>query len=194
MDYHSGPYGVTFSTGQTWCRLNVTINNDDVLENNETFNLTINSSLLPSNVEVDNPGQAIVTIIDDDSMYIIAHAWMELHNFIVTAGHNSFVKHNYKHRPAIAIATCDALMSILVHVHTCSYEKRGSAILKVHFRGTSSLVVWVSRTSWFYSQMGLFVSCCFLEQGILLTLLQSTQLHYLEKVRQQHCRSGRSSS
>ena len=76
--YHSGPYNIIFPVGETHFLLNVTIVNDNILENNETFNLTINSSSLPGNVEVGNPGQATVTIRDDDGMYAIA--WIKLHS------------------------------------------------------------------------------------------------------------------
>ena len=68
VDYHSGPYSVTFSVGQTRFLLNVTIENDSILENNETFILSINSSALPENVNVGNPAQATVIIKDDDGM------------------------------------------------------------------------------------------------------------------------------
>ena len=37
-----------------------------ILEGNENFMLTINPSLLPTGVTVGNPGQATVTIVDDD--------------------------------------------------------------------------------------------------------------------------------
>ena len=74
-DYHSGPYHITFPVGETHFLLNVTIVNDNVLENNETFNLTINSFSLPDNVKVGDPGQATVIIKDDDGMFI---AWTEL--------------------------------------------------------------------------------------------------------------------
>ena len=47
--------------------LNVTINNDMLLENNETFQLIINSSPLPNRVTVDSPSVATVTIVDNDS-------------------------------------------------------------------------------------------------------------------------------
>ena len=76
-DYHSGPHNITFPVGEARVQLNVTIVNDNILENNETFNLTINSSSLPNNVKVGNPGQAIVIIRDDDGMFI---AWTELHS------------------------------------------------------------------------------------------------------------------
>ena len=76
-DYHSGPYDITFPMGETRFLLNVTIVNDNILENNETFNLTINPSSLPGNIKVGNPGQATVIIRDDDGMLI---AWIELHS------------------------------------------------------------------------------------------------------------------
>ena len=45
----------------------IPINNDDILEGSENFTLTINpSSLPPTGVTVGNPGQATVTIVDDD--------------------------------------------------------------------------------------------------------------------------------
>ena len=51
--------------------LNVTIINDVLLENNETFQLSINSSSLPNRVTVDNPSVATVTIVDNDSKLIL---------------------------------------------------------------------------------------------------------------------------
>ena len=69
-DYHSGPYDIKFPVGVTHVPLNVTIVNDNILENNETFNLTINSSSLPGNVRVGDPGQATVIIRDDDGMLL----------------------------------------------------------------------------------------------------------------------------
>ena len=65
MDYTSGPYSVTFPAGVTSVPFNVTINNDNVFEDNENFTLTINSSL-PTGVMAGNPGQATVTIVDND--------------------------------------------------------------------------------------------------------------------------------
>ena len=65
MDYTSGPYSVTFPAGVTSVPFNITINNDNVFEDNENFTLTINSSL-PTGVMAGNPGQATVTIVDND--------------------------------------------------------------------------------------------------------------------------------
>ena len=65
MDYTSGPYSVTFPAGVTTVPFNITINDDNIFEENEDFTLTINSSL-PTGVMVGNPGQATVTIVDND--------------------------------------------------------------------------------------------------------------------------------
>jgi len=42
------------------------INDDNILENNENFNLTINSSSLPTKVVTGDPDHVIVTLVDDD--------------------------------------------------------------------------------------------------------------------------------
>ena len=44
----------------------VLINDDNVLEGNETFDLIVNSSSIPSDVTVDNNGRTIVTILAND--------------------------------------------------------------------------------------------------------------------------------
>jgi len=67
IDYDSGPYGVTFTAGQTSVPFDVAINDDDILENTEMFALIIDSSTLPDLVTVGDPSQATVTIIDTDS-------------------------------------------------------------------------------------------------------------------------------
>ena len=68
-DYRPGPYNVTFATGQTTASFDVVVNDDNVLENNESFSLMFN---VPSmfNVEVlgmDN--QLTVSILNDDSKF-----------------------------------------------------------------------------------------------------------------------------
>jgi len=50
---------------------NITINNDDILEDDEQFILIINSSSLPDNVITDSNSRATVTIRNDDSKLII---------------------------------------------------------------------------------------------------------------------------
>ena len=65
MDYTSGQYNVTIPTGQTTAAFNVPIKDDDIYEENETFMLTIDSSL-PTGVTLGTPSEATVTIMNDD--------------------------------------------------------------------------------------------------------------------------------
>jgi len=67
-DYKFEPYNVTFPAGVTAKSLNVTIVDDNILENNETFNLRI-SSQLPNRVNLNNTNQITVTIEDNDGEY-----------------------------------------------------------------------------------------------------------------------------
>ena len=48
----------------------VTIMDDNILESNERFQLSINTSSLPNRVTVDNPSEVTVTIVDDDCKLI----------------------------------------------------------------------------------------------------------------------------
>ena len=66
IDYTSGPYSVQFNDGDVRASFNVSINNDNILEGNEVFNLIVNASSLPSTVSVGDPGQTTVTIVDND--------------------------------------------------------------------------------------------------------------------------------
>ena len=66
VDYDSGPYTVTFNAGQTSASIDVPINNDNILEDDEDFILTIMAGTLPDGVTRDGDGQATVTIIDDE--------------------------------------------------------------------------------------------------------------------------------
>ena len=68
MDYPSGPYSVIFPAGAMSAPFNIPINDDNIFEENENFILTINSSL-PTGVMVSNPGQARVTIVDNDRKF-----------------------------------------------------------------------------------------------------------------------------
>ena len=64
VDYDSGPYTVTFTAGQTSIPFNVPINDDNISENNEQFDLIIDS--IPSFVSFADPRQTTVTILDND--------------------------------------------------------------------------------------------------------------------------------
>ena len=70
VDYDSGPYNVLFHAEETSVIFNVSINDDDLLEDEETFNLTITSSSLPRGIFINNPAQVTVTIMDDEGNYI----------------------------------------------------------------------------------------------------------------------------
>ena len=66
IDYDTGPYVFTIFTGMTSIAVNITIFNDNILEENEMFYLTINSSSLPNDITAGNPFQATVAIENDD--------------------------------------------------------------------------------------------------------------------------------
>ena len=66
-DYTSGPFTVTFNAEITRASFSVSIIDDNVLEGNETFDLTIDPSSLANNkITVGDPGQVTVTIVDND--------------------------------------------------------------------------------------------------------------------------------
>ena len=70
VDYIDGEYTVMIPAGTTTLPLTILIIVDDMLEGNEYFMLTINSSSLPTDVTVGSPDQAIVTIVDGDGKYL----------------------------------------------------------------------------------------------------------------------------
>ena len=66
QDYFNGPYFVMFPAGTTKVMFSIVLINDDVLEEAETFNVIVNSSILPSNVTIGELGDATVIIWDND--------------------------------------------------------------------------------------------------------------------------------
>ena len=46
--------------------ISIPITDDNVFEGNENFTLTIDSTFRPSYLTIGNPGEATVTILDDD--------------------------------------------------------------------------------------------------------------------------------
>ena len=67
IDYGSEPYNVIFHAGETDVTLNISIIDDDILENDENFNVTVNPILLPIDVIIaSNTGYSTVTILDND--------------------------------------------------------------------------------------------------------------------------------
>ena len=73
MDYTSGPYTVIIPAGQVTATFDVPITDDMILEGNENFMLTINSSSLPDGITRSTPGGATVTIVDDESKLFCYH-------------------------------------------------------------------------------------------------------------------------
>ena len=89
----SGPFYITFPAGHDNVTFMILITNDDVVENTETFTLSINPSSLPSGVTIGDPSQATVTIIDDDSKYSeYVHysfvCWICNHDLFMKIEHN----------------------------------------------------------------------------------------------------------
>ena len=68
MDYDSGPYNVTIPVGKTSGTCNITINDDDISEGNETFMITITSS---ASVTCVDHCQATLTVLDNDGKKVV---------------------------------------------------------------------------------------------------------------------------
>ena len=70
IDYDSGPYVVKFPAKSTSATFDVSVNDDKLLETNESFSLNVGSSSLPRKVFRSViprfPVHTIVLIIDDD--------------------------------------------------------------------------------------------------------------------------------
>ena len=65
MDYVSGPYSIMISAGDTTASFYIAINDDDILEDDEKFDLSINRLSPSSQVNAD-PDNATVTIVDNE--------------------------------------------------------------------------------------------------------------------------------
>ena len=66
VDYTSGSYSVEFLAGMTNVSLNISLIDDDVLENNENFYLSIDEDSLPTSIIAGATDRTIVNIVDDD--------------------------------------------------------------------------------------------------------------------------------
>jgi len=73
VDYDTGPHTVKFLAGQVNASFQVPINDDNILEANESFTLTIDISSLPNGVTVGDPGNTTVIIVDDDGKGMLVH-------------------------------------------------------------------------------------------------------------------------
>ena len=66
MDYTSGPYTVTFPAGVTMIAFDVLITDDLIFEVDENFILILNGTSLATGITCEIPGQATVTIVDNE--------------------------------------------------------------------------------------------------------------------------------
>lgn len=66
VDYSHGPYYVLFPAGITRVVFEIPINDDNLLEENEIFYVTIVSSSQSASVTAIQPDEATVTIVDND--------------------------------------------------------------------------------------------------------------------------------
>ena len=69
IDYDSGPFNLIIPARSTSFPFNIEIIDDNILEDFEAFNLTVNSLSLPASVSVTNPDQTTVVIIDNDGKF-----------------------------------------------------------------------------------------------------------------------------
>ena len=65
-DYNPGPYDISFNSGDTKYLLNISINDDIVLEGSEEFMLSIDPLLLPDRVTIGTHDKTNVAITDND--------------------------------------------------------------------------------------------------------------------------------
>ena len=79
-DYNSGPYNVTFPIRSTIASLIIRINDDDISENDETFNISITS--ITNGHIVGIPRVATVTIIDIISTYFTYIINMYIYQYV----------------------------------------------------------------------------------------------------------------
>ena len=71
-DYNAGPYTVTIDAGKNSATFVISIIDDNIHEQIETFNLTIDGSSLPNGVT--SRANTTVAIIDNDSTwFVISH-------------------------------------------------------------------------------------------------------------------------
>lgn len=69
MDYNSGLYTIQFDVGITRALFTIPLIDDNIMEDNETFNFSVNASSLPSAITVSDSDQTTVTIVANDGKY-----------------------------------------------------------------------------------------------------------------------------
>ena len=85
-DYASGPYSVTIPAGHTSVSFDISITDDDLVEDDEILRLAIMPESLPYLVSRGNPGVAMITIVSDDGKSSV---------LVNTAISNFLIRHIY---------------------------------------------------------------------------------------------------
>lgn len=83
VDYGSGPYMVTFPAGSTTSSFDIPITDDDVVEDDETIVLSIQTASLPSEVYLGRRSETTVYIRDTTSNAMVTHVLLITHYLLV---------------------------------------------------------------------------------------------------------------
>jgi len=94
-DYITGPYTVTILAGDTVGLLSIAIINDNIMEELETFNLTINVSSLSEGIFSGDPSSALVNILDTDGMSLLCVLTIYLIHSVILVATLSFSQTTY---------------------------------------------------------------------------------------------------
>jgi len=73
VDYKSGPYNVTVLARNTTGLLSIMLNDDELLESTEEFNLTIDLSSFPVGIFPGSLIEALVVVVDNDGNNNVLH-------------------------------------------------------------------------------------------------------------------------
>ena len=80
-DYTFGQHNVTILAGDTVGLLDIIIINDNIVEETESFSLTINATSLPEGILTGEPSRTTVNILDSDGMLARTNNPMKLPQF-----------------------------------------------------------------------------------------------------------------
>ena len=72
-DYMSGPYDFTFTAGVTSVLFNISLIDDNIIEDNETFYLAIEKASLPDKVTVEDTSSHSTVNIESDDCKLLLH-------------------------------------------------------------------------------------------------------------------------
>ena len=98
-DYVPGPYSITFTPGQTRQSLLFNIEEDNILESDEVFSFSIDSSSLPNGATTGNFATTNITILDDECKYLIVGVIKHLQHILAISCymHAHVYKYVYQH-------------------------------------------------------------------------------------------------